>query len=87
MESAKHIALIKKHLVETYNPLPVVLAHGNGAVVWDVDGRDYIDMLSCYSALNAGHCHPRIVKALCLQAQELDGIARAFYHDQFGPFL
>lgn len=87
MKSADHIALIKKHLVETYHPLPVVLAHGRGAKVWDVEGHEYIDMLSCYSALNAGHSHPRLVRALCLQAKELDGVARAFYHDQFGPFL
>ncbi|MEF9930730.1 MAG: ornithine--oxo-acid transaminase, partial [Bacteroidales bacterium] len=69
-----------------YHPLPVVLAKGKGAFVWDVDGNKYFDFLSAYSAVNQGHCHPKIVKALCDQAQTLCLTSRAFYNDTLGPY-
>lgn len=69
-----------------YHPLPVVLSKGKGAFVWDVDGKRYFDFLSAYSAVNQGHCHPKIVKALCDQAQELCLTSRAFYNDCLGPY-
>jgi ornithine--oxo-acid transaminase len=69
-----------------YHPLPVVLSKGEGVYVWDVDGRRYYDFLSAYSAVNQGHCHPRLVKALKDQAEILTLTSRAFYNDQLGPF-
>lgn len=69
-----------------YHPLPVVLAEGKGAFVWDVDGKRYFDFLSAYSAVNQGHCHPKIVGALCEQAQKLCLTSRAFYNDCLGPY-
>ncbi|NLD21529.1 MAG: aminotransferase class III-fold pyridoxal phosphate-dependent enzyme, partial [Bacteroidales bacterium] len=63
---AQHfIDLEDKYGAHNYHPLPVVLAKGKGAYVWDVDGKRYFDFLSAYSAVNQGHCHPKIVKALC----------------------
>ncbi len=70
-----------------YRPLPVVLTRGEGVWVWDIEGRRYLDMLSAYSALNQGHCHPRIVAALAEQAARLTLPSRAFQNDQYGPFL
>jgi ornithine--oxo-acid transaminase len=70
-----------------YEPLPVVLTRGEGAYVWDVEGRRYLDMLSSYSALNQGHRHPHIVRALVEQAQQLTLTSRAFHNDRLGPFL
>ncbi len=69
-----------------YHPLPVVLSKGKGIYVWDVDGKKYFDFLSAYSAVNQGHCHPKIVKALCDQAQTLCLTSRAFYNDCLGPY-
>ena len=69
-----------------YHPLPVVLAHGKGVFMWDVEGKRYYDFLSAYSAVNQGHCHPRIVKALQDQAGVLTLTSRAFYNDQLGPY-
>ena len=65
----KYIDLEDRYGAHNYHPLPVVLAKGQGAFVWDVDGKRYFDFLSAYSAVNQGHCHPKIVKALCDQAQ------------------
>ncbi len=70
-----------------YAPLGVAITRGEGAFVWDVDGRRYVDMLSAYSALNQGHCHPRIVAAMVEQAQRLALTSRAFFNDRMGPFL
>ena len=70
-----------------YKPLPVVLERGQGAWVWDVDGKKYLDCLSAYSAVNQGHCHPAIVKAAQEQAARLTLTSRAFHNDQLGPFL
>jgi len=69
-----------------YHPLPVVLARGQGVHVWDVEGKRYYDFLSSYSAVNQGHCHPKIVKALTDQAQVLALTSRAFYNDVLGVF-
>ena len=69
-----------------YHPLEVVLSRGKGAFVWDVDGKMYYDFLSAYSAVNQGHCHPDIVKALTDQAQTLCLTSRAFYNDCLGPY-
>jgi len=70
-----------------YKPLNVVLERGQGPWVWDVDGKKYLDCLSAYSAVNQGHCHPRIVKAAQDQAARLTLTSRAFHNDQMGPFL
>ncbi|HEY2010659.1 MAG TPA: ornithine--oxo-acid transaminase [Rhizomicrobium sp.] len=69
-----------------YKPLDVVLTRGEGVYVWDVDGRRYLDCLSAYSAVNQGHCHPRILKAMTEQASKLTLTSRAFRNDQLGPF-
>lgn len=69
-----------------YHPLPVVLSRGEGAFVWDVEGKKYFDFLSAYSAVNQGHCHPKIVKALTDQAQKLCLTSRAFYNDCLAPY-
>ena len=68
-----------------YHPLPVVLSRGEGVYLWDVAGRRYYDFLSAYSAVNQGHCHPRIIGALTKQAQRLTLTSRAFFNDQLGP--
>ncbi len=70
-----------------YHPIPVVIARAEGLYVWDPEGKRYMDMLSCYSALNQGHCNPKIIKAAIDQMQKLTLTSRAFYNDQLGPFL
>ena len=82
----KYIDLEDRYGAHNYHPLPVVLAKGQGAFVWDVDGKRYFDFLSAYSAVNQGHCHPKIVKALIDQAQNLCLTSRAFYNDCLGPY-
>ena len=74
-----------KYGAHNYHPLPVVLSRGEGAFVWDTDGKKYFDFLSAYSAVNQGHCHPKIVQALCDQAHTLCLTSRAFYNDCLGP--
>lgn len=69
-----------------YHPIPVVLERGEGIFVWDVEGKKYFDFLSAYSAVNQGHCHPKIVKALTSQAQKLALTSRAFYNDTLGEW-
>lgn len=69
-----------------YHPLPVVLSRGEGVYVWDVEGKQYFDFLSAYSAVNQGHCHPRIVRAVTEQAATLTLTSRAFYNDVLGPY-
>jgi ornithine--oxo-acid transaminase len=81
------IEIAERYLAQTYLPLPVVLKKGRGVWVWDLEGKKYLDLLSCYSAVSAGHCHPRLVKVLKKQAQTLDAVSRAFYHQQFSLFL
>lgn len=84
--SAQAMELEAKYGAHNYHPLPVVLNKGEGAFVWDVEGKRYYDFLSAYSAVNQGHCHPKIVKALTEQAQEITLTSRAFYNDQLGPY-
>lgn len=81
-----YISLEEKFNAHNYHPLPVVLNRGEGVYVWDVEGRRYYDFLSGYSAVNQGHCHPRIVKALTEQAQTLSLTSRAFHSDKLGEF-
>ena len=78
--------LENKYGAHNYHPLPVVLARGEGVFVWDVEGKRYYDFLSAYSAVNQGHCHPRIIAALKEQADQLTLTSRAFYNDQLGVF-
>lgn len=80
------IELEEQFGAHNYHPLPVVLSRGQGVYVWDVEGKKYYDFLSGYSALNQGHCHPRLVKVLVDQAQKLTLTSRAFYNDQLGAF-
>lgn len=80
------IALEDKHGAHNYHPLPVVLNRGEGVYVWDVEGKKYYDFLSAYSAVNQGHCHPKIVAAMTEQAQTLTLTSRAFYNDMLGQF-
>jgi ornithine--oxo-acid transaminase len=82
--SPEAIELEEKYGAHNYHPLPVVLAKGEGVFLWDVEGKRYYDFLSAYSAVNQGHCHPRIIKALINQAQELTLTSRAFYNDKLG---
>lgn len=70
-----------------YSPLPVVLTRGEGVFVWDDKGNRYLDMMSAYSAVSHGHCHPKLVKVLQEQASKLNIVSRAFYTDKLGPFL
>lgn len=80
------IALEEKHGAHNYHPLPVVLARGEGVYVWDVEGKQYFDFLSAYSAVNQGHCHPKIVLALTNQAETLALTSRAFHSDVLGQY-
>ena len=82
--SAEFIALEEQFGAHNYHPVPVVLSRGKGVHVWDVDDRRYFDFLSAYSAVNQGHCHPRIVEAFAQQASRLTLCSRAFYNDQLG---
>ncbi|MGE8242110.1 MAG: ornithine--oxo-acid transaminase, partial [Sphingobacterium sp.] len=83
---AAFIAKEEKYGAHNYHPLPVVLERAEGVMVWDVDGKSYFDFLSAYSAVNQGHCHPRIIAALTDQAQKLTLTSRAFYNNKLGDF-
>jgi ornithine--oxo-acid transaminase len=80
------IAKENQYGAHNYHPLPVVLERGEGVFVWDMDGKKYYDFLSAYSAVNQGHCHPKIVNAMIKQAQTLTLTSRAFYNDQLGNY-
>ncbi len=82
--SQEAMDLEAKYGAHNYHPLPVVLAKGKGAKVWDVEGKEYFDFLSAYSAVNQGHCHPKILKAMTDQAERLTLSSRAFYNDALG---
>lgn len=84
--SKEAIALENKYGAHNYHPLPVVLSKGEGVFLWDVEGKKYYDFLSAYSAVNQGHCHPRIVGALKEQAEQLTLTSRAFHSDVLGVF-
>ena len=86
LTSEMAIELEEKYGAHNYHPLPVVLAKGEGALVWDVDGKQYFDFLSAYSAVNQGHCHPRIIDALVKQAHTLTLTSRAFHNDKLGIY-
>jgi len=81
------IALEQQYCAHNYAPLPVVLVKGEGVYVWDDQGRRYLDMMSAYSAVSHGHCHPRLVQVLSEQAGRLAVVSRAFYSDRLAPFL
>ena len=85
-KSKHYISLEEKYGAHNYEPLPVVLSKGKGSIVWDVEGKEYFDFLSAYSAVNQGHCHPKIVEALTEQANTLCLTSRAFYNDCLGPY-
>lgn len=86
MSSTEAIQLEDKYGAHNYHPLPVVLSKGNGVFVWDVEGKRYYDFLSAYSAVNQGHCHPKIIGAMMEQAQTLTLTSRAFYNDKLGVY-
>tara|TARA_R110002050_G_scaffold24083_2_gene64241 strand:+ start:29824 stop:31068 length:1245 start_codon:yes stop_codon:yes gene_type:complete len=86
LDSQQLIELENKYGAHNYHPLPVVLNKGEGVYVWDVDGKQYYDFLSAYSAVNQGHCHPKIVNAMVQQAQTLTLTSRAFHNDVLGKY-
>ncbi len=86
LSSAELMQMEDVYGAHNYHPLPVVLARGEGVYVWDAEGKKYFDFLSAYSAVNQGHCHPRIIEALTEQAKTLTLTSRAFYNDQLGPY-
>lgn len=86
MDSNYFIQLEEQYGAHNYHPLPVILSKGQGVHVWDVEGKQYFDFLSGYSAVNQGHCHPKIVNAFIEQAQRLTLTSRAFYNDKLGEF-
>ena len=86
VSSQKAMELEERHGAHNYHPLPVVLARGEGVYVWDPEGKRYFDFLSAYSAVNQGHCHPRIVKAMCEQAGVLTLTSRAFFNNVLGEY-
>ena len=84
--SSKAINLENKYGAHNYHPLPVVLSKGEGVYVWDVEGKKYFDFLSAYSAVNQGHCHPKIINSLIEQSKILTLTSRAFYNDILGEY-
>ncbi|MEE9430823.1 MAG: ornithine--oxo-acid transaminase, partial [Melioribacteraceae bacterium] len=86
MQSKDYIDLEDKYGAHNYHPLPVVLSKGEGVYLWDVEGKKYYDFLSAYSAVNQGHCHPKIVDALVEQSKTLTLTSRAFFNDALGPY-
>ncbi|MEL7123555.1 MAG: ornithine--oxo-acid transaminase [Bacteroidota bacterium] len=85
--SSKDLMMLEdQYGAHNYHPIPVVLSRGEGVHVWDVEGKQYYDFLSAYSAVNQGHCHPRIINALTEQAQKLTLTSRAFYNDVLGRY-
>ncbi|MGB4730588.1 MAG: aminotransferase class III-fold pyridoxal phosphate-dependent enzyme, partial [Candidatus Hydrothermia bacterium] len=87
VRSEDYIKEVERYSAHNYHPLPVVLCKGEGVWVWDVEGNRYLDMLSAYSAVNQGHRHPKIIKALLEQAERITLTSRAFHNDKMGPFL
>ena len=86
MKTADFIAMEDQHGAHNYHPLGVVIERGEGVWVWDVEGRKYMDLLAAYSAVNQGHCHPKIVASLIAQSRRLSLTSRAFRNDRLGPF-
>ena len=91
METLTHsqqlIAIEHDYGAHDYHPIPAVLERGEGVYLWDVEGKKYFDFLSAYSAVNQGHCHPRIVKALQKQAEVLTLTSRAFHNNKLGKYM
>jgi len=87
MNTQEHISLVDRYSAHNYKPLPVVLSRGDGAWVWDVEGKKYLDCLAAYSAVNQGHRHPKIVEAARAQLDRITLTSRAFHNDRMGPFL
>ena len=85
-KSSEYITLEEKFGAHNYHPLPVVLKKGEGIFVWDVEGKKYYDFLSSYSAVNQGHCHPKIIDALKNQAEILTLTSRAFHNNVLGKY-
>lgn len=86
MSSKELMEMEDRYGAHNYHPIPVVLSRGEGVFLWDVEGKKYYDFLSAYSAVNQGHCHPRILRALMEQAQKLTLTSRAFHNDVLGPY-
>jgi len=86
MDQQQYIQMEEEFGAHNYKPLDIVLSRGKGVWVWDVEGNKYLDCLSAYSAVNQGHCHPKIMQAMIEQAQKLTMTSRAFRNDQLGPF-
>lgn len=86
LSSKELMQMEDRYGAHNYHPLPVVLARGEGVYVWDAEGKKYFDFLSAYSAVNQGHCHPKIIDALKEQANTLTLTSRAFYNDMLGPY-
>lgn len=86
ISSAEAMELENKYGAHNYHPLPIVIAKGQGALVWDPEGNEYFDFLSAYSAVNQGHCHPKIINALTEQAKILTLTSRAFYSNNLGEY-
>ncbi len=84
--TARLVEMEDLYSAHNYHPLPVVISKGEGVYVWDADGKKYYDFLSGYSALNQGHCHPKIIASLIQQAHKITLTSRAFYNDQFGEY-
>ena len=87
MKTQEYITLDETYAAHTYNPIDVVIERGEGAWVYDVEGKKYLDCLSAYSAVNQGHCHPRILEAATAQMHKVTLTSRAFFNDQLGPFM
>ena len=85
--TSQAIQLAETYGAHNYHPLPIVLTHGEGVWVYDENGNRYLDALSSYSALNQGHRHPKIIKALADQMEQITLTSRAFHNNQLGPFL
>jgi ornithine--oxo-acid transaminase len=83
---AEAMALEDRYGAHNYHPIPVVLERGEGVYVWDLEGKRYYDFLSAYSAVNQGHCHPKILAALMAQASKMTLTSRAFYNAALGPY-
>ena len=86
MKTNEYLDLELEYGAHNYHPLPVVLSKGKGIYVWDVEGKKYYDFLSAYSAVNQGHCHPKIINALTSQANLLTLTSRAFHNDVLGHY-
>ncbi|MEI8085723.1 MAG: aminotransferase class III-fold pyridoxal phosphate-dependent enzyme, partial [Paludibacter sp.] len=86
LTASQLMELENEYGAHNYHPIPVVLDRGEGVYVWDVNGKKYYDFLSAYSAVNQGHCHPKIINTLIAQAQKLTLTSRAFYNSQLGKY-